>query len=128
MQAESSVSLRIGLRVDAFFVPIGFYPGAAQRAGGILPANNVGTHFFGADQWSQRAQNFDFFVADRIGMKIERGLHGHEAEKLHQVILHHVAQGTGSFVVSAATFHTERFGGGNLHVIDVTMIPERLPD
>ena len=42
------------------------------------------------------------------------------------MVLHHVAQGTGLIVVRAAAFHAERFGDGDLHVIDIFLVPERL--
>ena len=40
----------------------------------------------------------------------------------------HVAEGAGGFVEAAAMFHANDFGGGDLHVVDVIAIPERLDD
>src|ERR1700737_1799465 len=42
------------------------------------------------------------------------------------MILHHVAQRASRFVVTGPAFNAERFGGGDLEVIDVTRVPKRL--
>ena len=42
------------------------------------------------------------------------------------MIGNHVAQGAGSFVKAAAMFHAHSFGGGDLHVVHVIAIPQRL--
>ena len=74
----------------------------------------------------QRAHNFHLFIANAIGAEIRRRFHGNETQKLQQVILHHVAQRSGRFVVTGAAFHPERFRRGDLNVIDVARIPDRL--
>src|ERR1700719_4653183 len=44
------------------------------------------------------------------------------------MVLDHVAQRAGLLVISAAALHADRFGGGDLHVIDIGAVPERLED
>ena len=44
------------------------------------------------------------------------------------MILKHIAHDTRFFVVTAAVFHADAFGRGDLHVIDVTAVPNRLED
>ena len=44
------------------------------------------------------------------------------------MIRHHVSQRTRTVVVAPAAFHADRLGGGNLHVIDVAAVPDRLED
>ena len=44
------------------------------------------------------------------------------------MILNHVAQGAGLFVISAAAFDADGLGGRDLHEIHVTSIPQRLED
>ena len=39
--------------------------------------------------------------------------------------MHHVAQSARSFVEAGASSNPERFGGGDLHLIDVVRVPER---
>ena len=41
------------------------------------------------------------------------------------MILHHVAQGAGGFVVTGTPFDAEGFGRGDLDVIDITRVPNR---
>ena len=40
------------------------------------------------------------------------------------MVLHHVAQRAGDVVKLAALFHAQRFGNGNLHGLDVILIPQ----
>src|SRR5438067_13160035 len=42
------------------------------------------------------------------------------------MILHHVAQGAGGFIVTGPALHSECFGSSDLDVIDVTRVPDRL--
>jgi hypothetical protein len=49
--------------------------------------------------------------------------------KQHQeVVRDHVAQGAGLLVVGAAMLHADRFGHGDLDMIDVLAVPERLDE
>ena len=43
-----------------------------------------------------------------------------------QMVLHHVAQRAGAFVVRGAALDADGLGGGDLHVIDVAPVPDRL--
>ncbi len=47
------------------------------------------------------------------------------ASNWNNVIGHHVTQGAGVFVETATGFHADGFGGGDLHVVDVMVVPER---
>ncbi len=42
------------------------------------------------------------------------------------MVLHHVAHGAGTVVVGAASLDADRFGDGDLHVVDVRAVPHRL--
>src|SRR3989442_1211619 len=42
------------------------------------------------------------------------------------MVLNHVAQRAGLFIISASTFNTDRLGVCNLNVIDVLPVPQRL--
>jgi hypothetical protein len=44
------------------------------------------------------------------------------------MIGNHVTQRAGGLVKTAAMLHAHSFRGGNLHVIDVVAIPQRLDD
>ena len=48
--------------------------------------------------------------------------------ELHDVVGNHVAQGAGGVVVTSARFDADGFGDGDLHVINVAAVPDRLED
>jgi hypothetical protein len=73
-----------------------------------------------------RVQHVHFLVANLVGVEGHHRFHGHQAEQLHQVILHHVAQGAGPIVIAAAMFHAHFFGDGDGHVVHITPVPDRL--
>ncbi|MNG93976.1 hypothetical protein D3C79_529690 [compost metagenome] len=66
------------------------------------------------------------FTAHRVGGEGRRWLHGDHRQQLEQVIGHHVAQGAGVVIERATGLDADRFGGGDLHVVDVVVVPERL--
>ena len=55
-----------------------------------------------------------------------RRLHRHQREQLQHVVLDHVAQRAGTVVVAAAVLDAEGLGHGDLHVVDVLRVPQRL--
>ena len=44
------------------------------------------------------------------------------------MVLHHIAQRAGFLVERPAALDAQRFGGGDLHVVDVIAVPDRLED
>jgi hypothetical protein len=48
---------------------------------------------------ADRLEDIHFLVADLVGLKAHRGLHGDTAEELEEVVLHHVPEGAGLLVV-----------------------------
>ena len=77
---------------------------------------------------ADRLQHFDLFVADQVGLEADRGLHGRDHQQLQQVVLEHVAQHAGRVVVAAAAADGHFLGHGDLHVVDVVAVPDRLED
>jgi hypothetical protein len=75
---------------------------------------------------ADRAQHLHLLVAQGIGVEYRRRLHRHQRQQLHQVILQHVAHGAGGVVVAGAPAHALRLGHGDLHVVDVVAVPDRL--
>ncbi len=57
-----------------------------------------------------------------------RCLHRTGRQYLHEVIDHHVAQGTDRVVEPAAAFHPEVLRHGDLHRLDVVAVPDRFDD
>src|SRR5207248_11056023 len=95
------------------------------RAPGVLTAHDQLSDFIRAITM-QGTNDFHFFVANAVGAEIGGRFHCNEAKKLQQMVLHHVAQGAGGFVVPGASFYPECFCGGDLDVIDVTRVPDGL--
>ena len=74
------------------------------------------------------AQHAHLFVTQGIGLEVDGRFHGHEAEQLEHVVLEDVAAGSGFFVEGAAGAHAQVFGHGDLHMVDVATVPDRLED
>ena len=73
-------------------------------------------------------EDFCFLVTERIGVVVGGRFHRCEREELQQMALEHVAEDAGVFVVAAAVAYVEVFENGDLDVIDVVAVPERLED
>ncbi len=74
------------------------------------------------------AQDLDLLVAQRVGLERGRRLHRHQADELQEVVLEDVARGAGLLVERAAVLDADRLGHGDLHVVHVAPVPERLED
>ena len=65
-------------------------------------------------------------VAHGVRLERNRWLHRGERNQLQQMIRHHVSQRARLLVISAALLDPDFLGGGDLHTIDVTAVPDRL--
>ena len=77
---------------------------------------------------SHRAEQLHLLVAHGLGAEVARRLHAHDGHQLHDVVLDDVAQRAGLLVVRAATLDADVLGDGDLHVVDVLPVPQRLED
>ena len=99
---------------------------AAGKTLGVLGADGVTV---GADaQRLNGLEELDLLVADMLGGKGARLFHRDQREELHRVVLQHVTRGAAAVVIAAAGADAEFFGDGDLHVVDVATVPERLED
>ena len=101
VEAEGDISFGHGLRRNARLVAVGGHFLPVDEASGVLGAD----HIFRDGLAGQRAQglhDFDLLVAHGVGAEIDGWFHRGEAKKLQEVVLHHVAQGAGIFVISRA--------------------------
>ena len=98
-----------------------------MRAGPYWPGTAFWRHFVGLHE-ADGAQQLGALVADGVGAEAGAGLHGDGGHHLQQVVLDHVAQRAGLLIVGAAAFDADGFGAGDLDVVDVAAIPERLED
>src|SRR5262249_1372400 len=74
----------------------------------------------------ERSDDFDFLIANAVGSGIGWSFHRHQAKQLKEMILHHVAQRPGRFIITRPRFHSECLRRSDLEMIDVAGIPERL--
>ena len=72
--------------------------------------------------------HLDLLVAQGVGVERRRRLHRDQAEQLEQVVLEEVARRAGLLVERAAALDADRLGHGDLHVVDVAAVPDRLED
>ena len=106
----------------AVFAGIGLERFAVARARGVLAAHAVG----GRVHRVHRIQHFGFFVAHRVRVKRGGRLHSGKRQQLEHVVRHHVAHGPGGFIKRGARFHTHGLCHGDLHMVDVVAVPQRL--
>ena len=123
-------------RDEGFGVGVGCDVGLAAIAGNmfavdgafvVLAADGVGENILGHERLNG-VEDFGLFVADFVGVEGDGRLHRGHGEELEEMVGNHVAKGAGGFVEAAAMFDADGFGGGDLHVVDVIAIPERLDD
>ena len=82
----------------------------------------------GGVEGEEVADELQLGVAQGVGVEALRAFHGGEAEYLHDVVLHHVAQRADAVVELAARFDAEGFGKGDLHGADVVPVPQGLEE
>ena len=75
-----------------------------------------------------RAKDLELLVADRVRVERDRRLHADEGDQLQEMVLDDVAQGPGLFVVRGTLLDAERLRDGDLDVVDVLPVPDRLED
>ena len=98
------------------------------------PARRVlATHDAGADLGVgplgvDGAQDAHLLVAQRVRLEGDRWLHRDQRQQLEQVVLEDVAAGAGLLVERAAALDAQVLGHGDLDVVDVAPVPERLED
>ena len=73
-------------------------------------------------------QNLGFLIANRLRIEATWRFHCCQGQDLGEVVLHHVPQGTGGFVVASPFFNANGFGCGDLHIGDIITIPDWLED
>src|SRR5690348_15088580 len=116
---------------DARLLAIADHRLAGDEAGTVLAAHRIPRPEGGVLADRERLDgidDLDLFIAHRLGREAHRRFHGHDREYLHQVILDHVAQGPGFFVIAAALLDADAFRDRNLNVIHVAAVPDRLED
>src|SRR5262249_29861446 len=113
------------LRADALLLAIAGNGFAVGGGFGVLAADDGLGDSFEIER-TNGLEDFELFVADGGGVERSGGFYGDERRELKDVALNHVAKSTGGFIKAATALDAERLGGGDLYVIDVVAVPERL--
>ena len=126
LQAQRREGLGARVRRDALLLGVAGHLEAADDAPRVLRRGRpcVGTSSGAARRW--RCEDLDLLVAHLVGTEVDRRLHRHQAEQLQHVVLDHVAERAGAVVVAGAGADPEVLGGGDLDVVDVVAVPQRL--
>ena len=93
----------------------------------ILSAHGASEHLF-VGHGRNGLENLGLLVANDVGVEGNGRLHGGQRDELEDMVGHHVAQRSGLVVVTAALLHADGFGHGDLDMIDVAAVPDRLED
>jgi hypothetical protein len=119
------VGLRPGIRVEpALLAEAGDELGALP-AGGVLAARRrLGERAGGGG----RLEDLELLRLQFVGGEGHRLLHRHEGEQLEQVVLHDVAGGADAVVVAGTAAEADVLGHGDLDVVDVARVEQRLED
>lgn len=74
----------------------------------------------------RRREHLDLLGLQRPGAEADRLLHGGERQQLHQMVLDDVAGGADAVVIAGPTAQADVLGHGDLHVVDVVRVPDRV--
>ena len=83
----------------------------------VLAAYATRQNIFGAE-WLHGVENLALLVPYGFRLEGNRRLHGDEADQLHDVVRHHVAQSARRVVIASSQFNAYSFTDGNLYVIE----------
>ena len=108
---------------DAVLVEVAADLLAALPAGGVLPARGAGREVGGQPH---RREHLLLLRAQALGVEGDRLLHRGERHQLQEVVLDDVARGADAVVVAGAAADADVLGHGDLHVVDVVGVPDRL--
>src|SRR4029450_3038368 len=99
----------------------------ADLAARVLPSHDQPLEVRGVER-TDRPKRLHLLVADRAGVERRRWFHRRQREYLQEVVLEDVAQRSRLLVEGPAMLDAEVLRHGDLHVVDVPAIPQRLED
>ena len=123
--SRRTAAIRLGGRVrgDAVLVEVADHLLAALPAGGVLPARGAAAEVGGEPDGGEHLL---LLGAQVLGVEGDRLLHRGERQQLQEVVLDDVAGGADAVVVARAAADADVLGHGDLHVVDVVGVPDRL--
>ncbi len=127
LKFKRDVRFGVGVGSDVGLVAVAGHALAVDDAFAVLAADGVSQDVFGHERLDG-VQNFGLFVAHFVGVEGNGRLHRGHGKELKQMVRNHVAESARGFIEPAAMLDAYGFGRGDLHVIDVIAVPERLDD
>jgi hypothetical protein len=121
------VGLGVGVGPDTIFLTVGEGRLTVDMAGEVLTADGMILDL-GGIQATDGVEQLDLFVADGFGFETDGRFHGDEGQDLEQMVLEDVTEGADFLVERAARPDAGQFAEGDLDMIDVLSVPERLED
>src|ERR1700761_8130841 len=123
LELESDVSLDWRCRGYVGLLPISRDGMSFNHALAVLAAHSA------IDRHRRdRVQNISLAVAHGVRIQAGRRLHRGHRQELEQMIWDHVAERAGLFVELPAALDPHRLGNGDLHMVDMVPIPDRLEE
>ena len=104
---------------------IGLDDDAAHLAASVLAAHRVACDILRCEALD-RVEHLGLLRPHCVGFEARRRFHGGERQQLEQVVRHHVTKRAGGVVKIPARSHACRLGNGDLDVVDVVAVPQRL--
>ena len=125
LKACGNEGLRLRCRVHSRLATVACDLCCADPAWAVLAAHHLAADLLRADE-AHGTQHLHLLVAQCFCVKGCWWLHRNEGEELEEVILQNVAECTGLFVEGATALHAERLCHGDLDVVDIAAMPDRL--
>ena len=123
MRLKGDIGGHAGGGIDPLFFPVARHP----LAFGILPQHDLPAGILAAKE-PEGFERLHLLIPDGFGLKVHRRLHGDERQHLHEVVLQHILENAGLLVIRAPPLHPQGFSGGNLDVVHMVMVPQRLKE
>ena len=127
LEVGGDVRLGLRFRVDLRLLAVAGDRLAGDPARAVLATDDVLADLV-RRHLADRPDHLDLLVAEGVGIERRRRLHRHEAHQLEQVVLEEVAAGARLLVERAAVLDPDRLGDGDLDMVDVAAVPDRLED
>src|SRR5205807_714715 len=117
----------LGIRIRSYVRLLAIRPdGLAQDGAGIVLAAHCVLERLRRIEWTYRLNHFRLFRPNRIGIEGDRRLYRRHCQELKYVIWDHVAQRAGLLIKLSPLLDPDSLGSGNLNVINVFSVPDRL--
>src|SRR5690349_14614207 len=122
-QLQRGVGLGVRVGGDPVFLQVAGNLDAALPAGRVLAAGGTGSQIL---RQPDRREYLLLLRPQGRGVERDRLLHRGERQQLHQVVLDHVTGGTDPVVVPGPAADPDVLGHGDLYVVHVAAVPDRL--